>query len=90
MLWLGVYTPVHRGNIQRPCFPALGQFKTAISVVLVSASSSPEHVVADRCRKISEAGSQQLLLDTQAIKGLLLELPSAGISPALSSPLLRI
>ncbi|DBA83910.1 hypothetical protein WJX77_004419 [Trebouxia sp. C0004] len=31
-----------------------------------------------RCRKIGEAGSQQLLLDTQAIKGLLLELPAAG------------
>ncbi|KAK9815375.1 hypothetical protein WJX72_002419 [[Myrmecia] bisecta] len=31
-----------------------------------------------RCKKISEAGSQQLLLDTQAIKGLLLELPAAG------------
>lgn len=33
-----------------------------------------------RCRKIGEAGSQQLLLDTQAIKGLLLELPAAGKS----------
>lgn len=33
-----------------------------------------------RCRKIGEAGSQQLLLDTQAIKGLLLDLPSAGKS----------
>ncbi|KAL3139007.1 hypothetical protein ABBQ32_005811 [Trebouxia sp. C0010 RCD-2024] len=33
-----------------------------------------------RCRKIGEAGSQQLLLDTQAIKALLLELPSAGKS----------
>lgn len=31
-----------------------------------------------RCKKIGEAGSQQLLLDTQAIKGLLLEFPSAG------------
>jgi hypothetical protein len=31
-----------------------------------------------RCRRISEAGSQQLLLDTQAIRGLLLELPSSG------------
>ena len=31
-----------------------------------------------RCRKIGEAGSQQLLLDTQAIKGLLLEFPTAG------------
>ncbi|CAL8463747.1 g3281 [Coccomyxa elongata] len=31
-----------------------------------------------RCRKISEAGSQQLLLDTQAIKALLLDFPSAG------------
>jgi len=34
-----------------------------------------------RCRKIGEAGSQQLLLDTQAIKGLLLDLPAAGIPP---------
>ncbi|DBB02539.1 hypothetical protein WJX82_000485 [Trebouxia sp. C0006] len=33
-----------------------------------------------RCRKIGEAGSQQLLLDTQAIKGLLLDLPAAGKS----------
>lgn len=32
-----------------------------------------------RCRKVSEAGSQQLLLDTQAIKALLLDFPSAGI-----------
>ncbi|KAK9820837.1 hypothetical protein WJX81_002519 [Elliptochloris bilobata] len=31
-----------------------------------------------RCRKVGEAGSQQLLLDTQAIKALLLDLPSAG------------
>ncbi|EIE27794.1 hypothetical protein COCSUDRAFT_26904 [Coccomyxa subellipsoidea C-169] len=31
-----------------------------------------------RCRKVSEAGSQQLLLDTQAIKALLLDFPSAG------------
>lgn len=31
-----------------------------------------------RCRRISEAGSQQLLLDTQAIRGLLLELPTSG------------
>ena len=36
-----------------------------------------------RCRKIGEAGSQQLLLDTQAIKGLLLDLPAAGIPPLL-------
>ena len=36
-----------------------------------------------RCRKIGEAGSQQLLLDTQAIKGLLLELPAAGQLPHL-------
>lgn len=34
-----------------------------------------------RCRKIGEAGSQQLLLDTQAIKGLLLEFPTAGKRP---------
>lgn len=34
--------------------------------------------MVNRCRKIGEAGSQQLLLDTQAIKGLLLELPAAG------------
>ena len=40
-----------------------------------------------RCKKIGEAGSQQLLLDTQAIKGLLLELPTAGIR---TSALLRI
>lgn len=45
-----------------------------------------------RCKKISEAGSQQLLLDTQAIKGILLELPSAGVfdimltSSALDNP----
>ncbi len=38
-----------------------------------------------RCRKIGEAGSQQLLLDTQAIKGLLLDLPAAGI-PSLYFP----
>ena len=31
-----------------------------------------------RCRKVGEAGSQQLLLDTQAIKALLLDLPSTG------------
>ena len=31
-----------------------------------------------RCRRISEAGSQQLLLDTQAIRGILLELPASG------------
>ncbi len=35
-------------------------------------------VVMRRCRKVSEAGSQQLLLDTQAIKALLLDFPSAG------------
>lgn len=34
-----------------------------------------------RCRKVSEAGSQQLLLDTQAIKALLLDFPSAGMMP---------
>ena len=34
-----------------------------------------------RCRKVSEAGSQQLLLDTQAIKSLLLDFPSAGALP---------
>ena len=34
-----------------------------------------------RCRKVSEAGSQQLLLDTQAIKALLLDFPSAGTLP---------
>ena len=34
-----------------------------------------------RCRKVSEAGSQQLLLDTQAIKALLLDFPSAGMLP---------
>ena len=40
-----------------------------------------------RCRKIGEAGSQQLLLDTQAIKGLLLDLPAAGIPlPPFCSP----
>ena len=32
-----------------------------------------------RCRKVGEAGSQQLLLDTQAIKALLLDLPSTGV-----------
>lgn len=32
-----------------------------------------------RCRRISEAGSQQLLLDTHAIRGLLLELPASGV-----------
>ena len=31
-----------------------------------------------KCRKLTEAGSQQLLLDTQAIRGLLLEFPSGG------------
>jgi hypothetical protein len=36
-----------------------------------------------RCRRISEAGSQQLLLDTQGIRGLLLEFPASG---ALSNP----
>jgi hypothetical protein len=36
-----------------------------------------------RCRKLSEAGSQQLLLDTQAIKALLLDFPSAGCIPFL-------
>lgn len=35
-----------------------------------------------RCRKVGEAGSQQLLLDTQAIKALLLDLPSAGAPAA--------
>lgn len=30
---------------------------------------------------MSEAGSQQLLLDTQAIKALLLDFPSAGVLP---------
>ena len=39
-----------------------------------------------RCRKIGEAGSQQLLLDTQAIKGLLLEFPTAGKSLPFHSP----
>ena len=34
-----------------------------------------------RCRKVSEAGSQQLLLDTQAIKALLLDFPAAGAAP---------
>ena len=41
-----------------------------------------------RCRKIGEAGSQQLLLDTQAIKGLLLELPSAGTCLLVNPPAL--
>lgn len=36
-----------------------------------------------RCKKIGEAGSQQLLLDTQAVKGLLLEFPTAGESKSL-------
>ena len=31
-----------------------------------------------KCRKLTEAGSQQLLLDTQAIRGLLLEFPASG------------
>ena len=31
-----------------------------------------------KCRKLTEAGSQQLLLDTQAIRGLLLEFPACG------------
>jgi len=35
-------------------------------------------VTGRRCRKVGEAGSQQLLLDTQAIKALLLDFPSAG------------
>ena len=39
-----------------------------------------------RCRKVSEAGSQQLLLDTQAIKALLLDFPSAGVLPFCSDP----
>lgn len=42
-----------------------------------------------RCRKIGEAGSQQLLLDTQAIKALLLELPSAGKPRPFLSPTRR-
>jgi len=37
-------------------------------------------ILSRRCKKIGEAGSQQLLLDTQAIKGLLLEFPTAGES----------
>ncbi len=32
-----------------------------------------------RCRKVSEAGSQQLLLDAQALKSILLKLPTLGI-----------
>ena len=43
------------------------------------------HPPCCRCRKIGGAGSQQLLLDTQAIKGLLLDLPAAGAF-ALPSP----
>ncbi|KAK9837632.1 hypothetical protein WJX74_001749 [Apatococcus lobatus] len=39
-----------------------------------------------RCRKIGEAGSQQLLLDTQAIKGLLLEFPTAGRPNSAAAP----
>ncbi|KAK9858463.1 hypothetical protein WJX84_000384 [Apatococcus fuscideae] len=39
-----------------------------------------------RCRKIGEAGSQQLLLDTQAIKGLLLEFPTAGRPNSVAAP----
>ncbi len=31
-----------------------------------------------RCRKIGEAGSQQLLLDTHAVRGLLLTFPASG------------
>ena len=37
-----------------------------------------------RCRRISEAGSQQLLLDTQGIRGLLLEFPASGALPTVS------
>ena len=44
-----------------------------------------------RCRKIGEAGSQQLLLDTHAVRSLLLGFPTSGemmfpASPLLGSP----
>lgn len=35
-----------------------------------------------RCRRLSEAGGQQLLLDTQAIRGILAGLPAKGERPA--------
>ena len=45
----------------------------------LAASFCPRfHESVFRCRKLSQAGSQQLLLDTQGVKALILSFPSAG------------
>ena len=49
-------------------------------VHLQLASSFPRRFgeAVSRCRKIGEAGSQQLLLDTHAVRSLLLGFPASG------------
>jgi hypothetical protein len=49
-------------------------------VHLQLASSFPRRFgeAVSRCRKIGEAGSQQLLLDTHAVRSLLLGFPTSG------------
>jgi hypothetical protein len=45
----------------------------------LAASFAPRfHANIFRCKRISETGAQQMLLDTHAVKTLLLEVPSLG------------
>jgi hypothetical protein len=47
--------------------------------VQLAASFAPRfHANIFRCKRISETGAQQMLLDTHAVKTLLLEVPSLG------------
>jgi hypothetical protein len=67
------------GEAARRVGPLLSEVHFRYLCDRLAASFSPRFYEAVfRCRKISESGSQQLLLDTQAIKGFLLEFPTAG------------
>ncbi|KAK9786068.1 hypothetical protein WJX73_001616 [Symbiochloris irregularis] len=92
MPWATIESVGDQSPFVSTCAQALSGLSTLLPAALspgdwtytcdkLAASFCPRfHDSVFRCRKLSQAGSQQLLLDTQAVKALLLSFPSAGKS----------